>query len=91
MSLMSSLVIATSLLLFRGGGIEFISSILKLSDVTVENLTYHDKDCNVTMIYHLKKGEIGFIKTFIHFVHYRKEIRNSINNPWLNITQDEFD
>jgi hypothetical protein len=43
------------------------------------------------MIYHLKKGEIGFIKTFIHFVHYRKEIRNSIKNPWLNITQDEFD
>jgi hypothetical protein len=54
-------------------------------------LTYHDPDHNVTTTYCPKKGEIGLIKSFIHFVHYRKEIKNPINNEWLKITQDEFD
>ena len=76
---------------FKANGIEDISSILRLTDVTVENLAYHDPDPNVTTTYCLKKGEIGLIKSFIHFVHYRKEIKNPINNQWLKITQDEFD
>jgi hypothetical protein len=76
---------------FKENGIEDISSILKLTDVTVENLAYHDSDPNVTTPHHLKMGEFGLIKTFIHFVHYRKEIKNPINSQWLNIMQDEFD
>jgi hypothetical protein len=36
-------------------------------------------------------GEIGLIKTFIHFVHYRNEINNPIGNDWTNVTIDEFD
>jgi hypothetical protein len=36
-------------------------------------------------------GEIGLIKTFIHFVHYCNEINNSIGNDWTNVTVDEFD
>ena len=76
---------------FKANGIEDISSILRLTDVTVEKLTYHDPDPNVTITSCLKKGEIGLIKSFIHFVHYRKEIKNPINNQWLKITQDEFD
>jgi hypothetical protein len=38
-----------------------------------------------------KKGEIGLIKSFIHFVHYRDEIVNPIGDDWRSITQDEFD
>jgi hypothetical protein len=75
---------------FKENGIEEISSILRLTDVTVENLTYHDPDPNVTTTFCLKKGEIGLIKSFIHFVLYQKENKNSINNQWLNITQDEL-
>jgi hypothetical protein len=72
---------------FKENGIQDISSILRFADVTVENLTYHDPDPNVTTTYCRKKGEIGLIKAFIHFVHYQKEIKNPINNQWLNITR----
>jgi hypothetical protein len=40
-------------------------------------------DPKVTTKYPLKKGEIGLIKTFIHFVHYHDEIHYPI--------KDEFD
>jgi hypothetical protein len=51
---------------FKENGIQDISSILRLTDVTVKNLTYHDPDLNVTTTSCLKKGEIGLIKAFIH-------------------------
>jgi hypothetical protein len=43
------------------------------------------------MAYCLKKGEIGLIKSFIHFVHYHDEIGNPIGDDWRSIAQDEFD
>jgi hypothetical protein len=75
----------------KENGIEDISSILNLTDVTVEHLTYHDSDPNVTPPHRFKMGEIGLIKIFIHFVHYCKEINNPIDDQWLTITQDAFD
>jgi hypothetical protein len=61
---------------FKEYGIEDISSILRLTDVTEQNLTYLDGDPNVTMAYYLKKGEIGLIKTFINFDHYQEDVNN---------------
>jgi hypothetical protein len=46
---------------FKEGGIEDVSSILQLTDVTVDNLTFLDPYPNVIMAYHLKMGEIGLI------------------------------
>jgi hypothetical protein len=62
-----------------------------LTDLTLKSLTFTDPDPNVTETYHLKMGEIGLIKTFIHFVHYRNEINNPIGNDWKIVTVDEFD
>jgi hypothetical protein len=76
---------------FKGGGIEDIPIILKLTDVTVNNLTFPDSDPDVTMTYHLKFGEINLIKTFIHYVHYRQEVNEPIENQWLSITQEDFE
>ena len=76
---------------FKEGGIEDIPSILKLTDVTVNNFTFPDSDPDVTMTYRLKYGEINLIKTFIHYVHYRQEINKPIDNQWLSITQEDFD
>jgi hypothetical protein len=57
-------------------GIEDIVALLILTDNYVDSLTYKDSDPKVTTKYPLKKGEIGLIKTFIHFLHFRDEISN---------------
>jgi hypothetical protein len=71
--------------------IEKIVALLILTDNDVDSLTYKDSDPKVTTKYPLEKGEIGLFKTFIHFVHYRDEINNRINDQRAAITQDEFD
>jgi hypothetical protein len=76
---------------FKEGGIEDVPSILKLTDVTVNNFTFPDLDPDVTMTYRLKYGEINLIKTFIHYVHYCQEINEPIDNQWLSITQEDYD
>jgi hypothetical protein len=76
---------------FKKGGIEDISSILKLTDLTVESLNYSDPDPKITQAQYLKRGEIGLIRAFIHYVHYRQEINDPIDNQWLSITQEDFD
>jgi hypothetical protein len=65
-------------------GIDNTFGLLMLTDATVDKLTYPDPDPNITAAYSLKKGEIGIIKKFIHFVHYCRD-------HWLGITQGEFD
>jgi hypothetical protein len=71
--------------------IKEIGGLISLSDGQVEDLTYLDSDPNNPMAYCFKKGEIGLIKSFIHFVHYCDEIGNPIGDDWRSITQDEFD
>jgi hypothetical protein len=75
----------------REDGIKEISGLISLDDQQVEDLTYLDSDPTNTTAYCLKKGEIGIIKSFIHYVHYRDEIGNPIGDDWRNITQDDFD
>jgi hypothetical protein len=75
----------------REDGVKEIGVLISLSDAQVEDLTYLDPDPNNPTAYCLKKGEIGLIKSFIHFVHYRDEIGNPIGDDWRSITQYEFD
>jgi hypothetical protein len=46
---------------FKENGIDEISSILKLTDTTVGNLTFPDADPNVSKINYLKNGEIELL------------------------------
>ena len=72
-------------------GIDDTYGLMTLTDAIVENLTYPDKDPQVTTKYKLKKGEIGLLKCFIHYVYYRDEISDPIGNDWTKITMDQFD
>jgi hypothetical protein len=75
----------------REDDIKEISGLISLSDEQVEDLTYLESDLTNPTEYCLKKGEIGLIKSFFHFVHDCEEIGNPIGDVWRNITQDEFD
>ena len=65
--------------------------LMTLTDNIVENLVYPDADPKIITKYKLKKGEMGLIKCFIHYVYYRDEINDPINNEWTKITMDDFD
>jgi hypothetical protein len=41
-------------------------------------------------LHKLKMGDIHFIKSFIHYVHFHEET-NPIGNDWQSITMDDFD
>jgi hypothetical protein len=71
-------------------GIDNIISLVKLTDDVVDNLAYHDPNPNIQKLQKLKIGEIGLIKSFIHYVHFRDKI-NPIGNDWKSITMDDFD
>jgi hypothetical protein len=53
-------------------------------------LAYHDPTPNIQKLQKLKIGEIGLIKSFIHYVHFREET-TPIGNDWKSITMDDFD
>jgi hypothetical protein len=76
---------------FKEGGIEDMSSILKLTDVTVENLTFLDPDPNVTMAYILKRERLVFFRPSCTMPIIGKKINDPINDQWLSMTLDEFD
>ena len=72
-------------------GIDDTYGLLTLTDSIVENLAYPDIDPQVTTRHKLKKGEMGLLKCFIHYVYYRDEICDPIDNDWTKITMDKFD
>jgi hypothetical protein len=55
----------------KKSGVEDIANILTLDDIGVERLTYPDPDPKVTVFRPLKRGKIGLLITFIHYVHVR--------------------
>jgi hypothetical protein len=67
----------------KKAGIDEIADILTLDDIGVESLTYPDSDPKVTLVHPLKRGEIGLLRTFIHFDHYHEEIKDPIDNNGL--------
>ena len=75
----------------KDAGIDDMTGLVRLDDHTVENLAYTDPDPQVSTKYPLKKGEMGLLISFVHFVYYRKDIGNPIGNDWTSITMDEFD
>ena len=72
-------------------GIDDTFGLMTLTDADVENLIYPDLDPKVTTTYKLKKGEMGLLRCFIHYVYYRDEINDPINNEWNKVTMEKFD
>jgi hypothetical protein len=72
-------------------GICDIFGLMILTDDIVDNLVYPDSDPQVQIKHSLKRGEIGLIKSFIHYMYYLQELGNTIGDDWTNITMDDFD
>ena len=72
-------------------GIDDTFGLMTLTDVIVENLVYPDADSQVKTKHKLKKGEMGLIKCFIHYVYYCDEIGHPIGSDWTSITMEDFD
>jgi hypothetical protein len=62
---------------------------MSLDDKTINNLIYSHTDPNgVITTQKLLRGDIGLIKSFIHYVYHRASIGNAIGNDWLSVTED---
>jgi hypothetical protein len=72
-------------------GIEDTFGLFTLTDTIIENLTYPDSDPNIKAAHRLKKGEIGLLKSFIHYIYYRDESGNPIVDKWTAVTMADFD
>jgi hypothetical protein len=46
---------------------------------------------NTTTTHPLQKGDMGMIRSFIHYVQHRSSIYDPIGNDWLSITDDMLD
>jgi hypothetical protein len=68
-------------------GIDNIISLVKLTDDVVDNLAYHVPHLNSQKLQKLYIGEIGLIKSFIHYVH---EGIDPVGNDWKSITMDDL-
>jgi hypothetical protein len=65
--------------------------LFTLTDTIVDNLSYSDPDPNVKANHRLKKGKMGLLKSFIHYIYYRDESGNPIGDKWPAITMADFD
>jgi hypothetical protein len=72
-------------------GIEDTFCLFTLTDNIVDNHTYPDPDPNVKTNHHRKKGQIGLLDSFIHYIYYRDESENPIGDKWTAITMADFD
>jgi hypothetical protein len=65
--------------------------LFTLTDTIVDNLSYPDPDKKVKTTNCLKKGEIGLLKLFIHYIYYRDESGNPSGDTWTAINMADFD
>jgi hypothetical protein len=62
------------------------SVIVQLNDATISNLEYDTMVNNTTTTHPLQKGDMGIIRSFIHYIHHCSSIYNPIHDDWLSIT-----
>jgi hypothetical protein len=73
---------------FKKGGYEKITDLLQLDDATISNLEYDTMVNNTTTSYPLQKGDMGMIRSFIHYIHHCSSIYNPIGNDWLSVADE---
>jgi hypothetical protein len=76
---------------FKKSGYEEITDLLQLDDATISKLEYDTTENNTTTTHPLQKGDMGMIRSFIHYVHHRSSIYDPIGNDWLSVTDDMLD
>jgi hypothetical protein len=55
----------------------------------MNGLVYSHTDSNGnTTTQKLQRGNVGLLKSFIHYVYHHDSIGNPIVNDWLSITED---
>jgi hypothetical protein len=69
---------------FKKSGYEEITDLLQLDDKAISNLEYDTTVNNTTTTHSLQKGDMGMIRSFIHYVHHRSSTYNPIGNDWLS-------
>jgi hypothetical protein len=76
---------------FKKSGYVEITDLLQLDDTTINNLEYDTMVNNTTTTHPLQKGDMGMIRSFIHYIHHHSSIYDPIGNDWLGITNDMLD
>jgi hypothetical protein len=74
---------------FSMAGINNTVGLLTLDDKAINCLVYSHTDSNgTTTTQKLQRGNVGLLKSFIHYVYHRDSIGNPIGNDWLYVTED---
>jgi hypothetical protein len=75
---------------FKKSGYDEITDLLQLNglDISKSNMTLQN---NTTTTHPLQKGDMGMIRSFIHYVHHHSSIFDPIGNDWLSITTEMLD
>jgi hypothetical protein len=77
---------------FSKAGIDDTVALLTLGDKAIKGLVYNHTDSNgVTTTQKLQRGDVGLIKSFIHYVYHCDITGNPIDNDWLSVTEDMLD
>jgi monomeric isocitrate dehydrogenase len=76
---------------FKKCGYEEITDLLQLDDATISNLEYATTVKNTTTTHSLQNGDMGMIRSFVHYVHHCSSIYDPIGNDWISITDDMLD
>jgi hypothetical protein len=68
------------------------NDLFQLNDLTINSLEYDTTENNVTTTQPLPKGDMGMIRSFILYVHHRRNsVYDPIGNDWTTITRDALD
>jgi hypothetical protein len=70
---------------------EEITDLLQLDDATISNLEYDTMVNNITTMHPLQQGDMGMIRSFIHYIRHCSSIYDPIGNDWLSITDNMLD
>jgi hypothetical protein len=74
---------------FSKASINDTVGLLTLDDKANNRLVYSHTDSNgTTTTQKLQRGDVGLLKSFIHYVYHRDSIGNPIKNDWLSVTED---
>jgi hypothetical protein len=76
---------------FKKSGFDKITDLLQLNDLDISKLEYDATENNTTTTHPLQKGDMGMIRSFIHYVHHCSSIFDPVGNDWLSITTDMLD
>jgi hypothetical protein len=76
---------------FKKSGYDKNTDLLQLNDLDISKLEYDVMENNTSTAHPLQKGDMGMIRSFIHYVHHRSSIYDPIGNDWLSVMTEMLD